>query len=64
MPQNPRADSKWIEWFPDAQKRLDIVHSLGNLALLTRKKNASASNWDFDRKKRRTSQKTACRRSC
>ncbi|MCK1626316.1 HNH endonuclease [Bradyrhizobium sp. 160] len=52
MPQNPKADSKWIEWFPDAQKRLDIVHSLGNLALLTGKKNASASNWEFDRKKK------------
>jgi Protein of unknown function DUF262/Protein of unknown function (DUF1524) len=52
LPQNPKADSKWVEWFPDAQKRLEVVHSLGNLALLTRKKNASASNWEFDRKKK------------
>jgi hypothetical protein len=52
LPQNPKADSKWVEWFPDAQKRVDVVHSLGNLALLTRKKNASASNWDFERKKK------------
>jgi hypothetical protein len=27
------------------------VHRLGNLALLSRRKNAQASNWDFDRKK-------------
>jgi hypothetical protein len=51
LPQNPKPDSKWIEWFPDAGERQDAVHTLGNLALLTRKKNASASNWDFDRKK-------------
>jgi Protein of unknown function DUF262/Protein of unknown function (DUF1524) len=52
LPQNPKADSKWVEWFPDAQRRIEIVHSIGNLALLTRKKNASASNWEFDRKKK------------
>jgi hypothetical protein len=52
LPQSPKAESKWAEWFPDAQKRLEVVHSLGNLALLTRKKNASASNWEFDRKKK------------
>lgn len=51
LPQTPKADSKWAEWFPDAGKRLEVVHTLGNLALLTRKKNASASNWEFDRKK-------------
>jgi Protein of unknown function (DUF1524) len=51
LPQNPKADSDWNKWFPDAQKRLEVVHSLGNLALLTRKKNTSASNWEFDRKK-------------
>ena len=28
-----------------------VVHRLGNLALLTRKKNSQASNWDFERKK-------------
>jgi hypothetical protein len=52
LPQNPKADSKWSEWFPNVEKRIEVVHSLGNLALLTRKKNASASNWEFDRKKK------------
>ncbi len=37
---------------PDAQQRALRVHQLGNLALLTRRKNSAASNWDFDRKKK------------
>lgn len=51
MPQTPRAGSQWLTWFPDAVARTNMVHRLGNLALLTRKKNSSASNWDFDKKK-------------
>jgi len=52
LPQNPLPTSKWMEWFPDEKDRLIWVHRLGNLALLTRKKNSSASNYDFDTKKR------------
>lgn len=51
LPQTPKAGSTWLEWFPDQSARLATVHRLGNLALLTRRKNAQASNWDFDRKK-------------
>ena len=51
LPQNPKSDSKWVTWFPSMAERAEAVHTLGNLTLLTRKKNASASNWDFDRKK-------------
>lgn len=51
LPQTPKAASKWLEWFPDQAIRTNTVHRLGNLALLTRKKNSEASNWDFDRKK-------------
>lgn len=51
LPQNPQEKSKWLEWFPEVAERLAIVHTLGNLALLTRKKNSSASNYEFDRKK-------------
>lgn len=51
LPQNPRPDSTWITWFPDLIQRMKAVHRLGNLALLTRKKNSSANNYDFDRKK-------------
>lgn len=51
FPQNPPPNSKWMEWFPELRDRVFWVHRLGNLALLTRKKNSAASNYDFDTKK-------------
>lgn len=51
LPQNPPPNSKWVEWFPELKDRAFWVHRLGNLALLTRKKNSAASNYDFDTKK-------------
>jgi hypothetical protein len=51
MPQQPRPESCWLEWVPIPEDRLLWVHRLGNLALLTRKKNSAANNYDFDRKK-------------
>lgn len=51
LPQNPADDSLWVQWFPDETTRNSVVHQLGNLALLTRKKNSAASNYEFERKK-------------
>ncbi len=51
LPQNPRPESIWLKWFPDATQRVSWVHRLGNLALLTRKKNSAANNYDFTKKK-------------
>lgn len=51
LPQEPKSGSKWLEWFPDPVRRASIVHRIGNLALLTRRKNSQASNYDFDVKK-------------
>jgi hypothetical protein len=51
LPQNPRESSQWLVWWPNPKDRLLWVHRLGNLALLTRKKNSAANNYDFDRKK-------------
>ncbi len=51
LPQTPAEGSQWTTWFPDADARKQLVHRLGNLALLTRKKNSAASNYEFDRKK-------------
>lgn len=51
MPQQPRPESCWLEWIPSPEDRLLWVHRLGNLALLTRKKNSAANNYDFDKKK-------------
>ncbi len=51
LPQNPKTGSDWERWFPDPTTRTSWVHRVGNLALLSRKKNSQALNWDFDRKK-------------
>jgi uncharacterized protein with ParB-like and HNH nuclease domain len=51
LPQNPKQGSAWLAWFPDPAQRMSCVHRLGNLALLSRKKNSSANNYDFTKKK-------------
>lgn len=51
LPQNPPASSQWCEWFPTQDLRERWVHRLGNLLLLNHKKNSSASNYDFEKKK-------------
>ena len=51
LPQQAAPASEWVSWIPDAGARAHWVHRLGNLALLSRKKNSAASNYDFDTKK-------------
>jgi hypothetical protein len=51
MPQQPAPNSQWATWVPDKAEHQLWVHRLGNLALLSRKKNSSASNRDFAWKK-------------
>lgn len=51
LPQNPREESQWLAWF-EGKDRDQYVHKLGNLTLLSRKKNSQAQNYDFDKKKR------------
>lgn len=51
LPQTPKADSKWVENFSDEDERSAMTHILGNLVLLSRRKNTSASNYEFDVKK-------------
>lgn len=50
MPQTPSENSQWLTWFTD-NEHMKWVHRLGNLVLLTRRKNSSASNYDFATKK-------------
>lgn len=50
-PQNPADDSDWKVSFPNSEVHADLVHRIGNLVLLAHRKNAAASNYDFDRKK-------------
>jgi uncharacterized protein with ParB-like and HNH nuclease domain len=48
LPQTPPKESEWTKNFPDIEQ---YVHKLGNLVLLTTKKNSRAKNFDFNRKK-------------
>ncbi len=51
LPQTPEPDGEWCKLFPDPIHRAEVVHTLGNLVLLTRRKNSSAQNFDFTTKK-------------
>lgn len=51
LPQNPADESDWIKLFPSAEAREEWTHKLANLVLLSRRKNAQAQNYDFNRKK-------------
>lgn len=52
LPQNPEPSSEWVFWITDEEKRRSLVHKLGNLALLSRAKNSSASNYELEKKKK------------
>ncbi|MCI5177931.1 MAG: DUF262 domain-containing protein [Candidatus Electrothrix sp. AW3_4] len=51
LPQHPKKGSQWMEWIPDEDTRKSLVHKLGNLVLLSRAKNSSASNYELEKKK-------------
>jgi len=51
LPQVVAKGSQWEQLFPDEPVRNEWIHRVGNLVLLTRRINSSASNWDFDKKK-------------
>ena len=50
LPQNPARNSRWREWFTDAEERRACTASLGNLVLVPRVLNAAARNQDYERK--------------
>lgn len=52
LPQNPPEQSPWRTTWPDSVQRRLWTDRIGNLALLSRKKNQDAGNLPFDRKKR------------
>lgn len=51
LPQNPRSDSTWLTLYPEEEQRLALTHRLGNLVVLSRRKNGRAQNFEFERKK-------------
>ena len=52
LPQNPKQDSQWIIDFNE-EERLEWVHKISNLVLLSRIKNSQLNNRDFNAKKER-----------
>src|SRR5690606_31368479 len=46
LPRNPKKDSEWMKLFDD-NLRGKLTDRLGNLVLLSRKKNSHANNNDF-----------------
>lgn len=50
LPQNPDPASQWVQDWSEADREA-WVNRLGNLVLLSRKKNTQAANYDFERKK-------------
>lgn len=52
LPQNPKESSVWRDSFTD-DERLEWTHRLANLVLLNHRKNAEASNREFNHKKSR-----------
>lgn len=51
LPQTVRSGSYWERTWPDESTRKKWVHCMGNLVLLSRRKNSEAQNYDFDVKK-------------
>ena len=56
LPQNPKSDSIWVQVF-SKEERNEWVHKLGNLTLISMRKNTQLNNLDFVDKKKRYLQK-------
>lgn len=50
LPQRPKTNGQWREWFPDAEERQKCTVSLGNLVLVTPAQNDRARNREFGQK--------------
>ncbi|WP_411360122.1 DUF262 domain-containing protein [Pseudidiomarina sp. YC-516-91] len=51
LPQTVTAGSEWEQLWPEQDEREQWVHKIANLVPLTQKRNSSARNFDFVRKK-------------
>lgn len=50
LPQTVEADSEWEIVWPNESDREEWLHKLGNLVLLSRRRNSKAQNFDFKTK--------------
>ncbi|MEQ1710972.1 MAG: DUF262 domain-containing HNH endonuclease family protein [Hyphomicrobium sp.] len=51
LPQRPPANSVWRRTFPDAEMREALTQCLGNLVLVSQRKNDALGNVEFDQKR-------------
>lgn len=51
LPQNPKDDSQWIKDFSE-EERISLTNKIGNLVLISRRKNSSQGRMDFELKKK------------
>lgn len=52
LPQTIDPTSEWAEWWTDEDKRAVWINRIANLVPLTQRKNSSAQNYNFEKKKR------------
>lgn len=52
LPQNPKGDSQWKKDFTDEQRE-ELTNKIGNLVLISRRKNSSQGRLDYSNKKRK-----------
>jgi len=52
LPQNPRKNSEWLRNFDDTERE-EWTDKIGNLVLISRRKNSSLNNLDYEEKKRK-----------
>ncbi len=52
LPQNPKDDSQWKKDFSE-EERIDLTDKIGNLVLISRRKNSSQGRVDFELKKKK-----------
>jgi hypothetical protein len=52
LPQTPKDNSQWVKDFNDRQRQ-EWTNKLGNLIILSRRKNSSQSNFDFIQKQQK-----------
>jgi hypothetical protein len=52
LPQNPSDSSEWVKNFTEEQRE-ECTNKLGNLMLISRRKNSILSNYDYQKKKDR-----------
>jgi uncharacterized protein with ParB-like and HNH nuclease domain len=50
LPQSPKRNSQWVKDFSE-QQREDLADKLGNLVLISKRKNSSLGNKDYEEKK-------------